>query len=210
MTDLRISTGSRLRTSNGLRGLTSTSKAVASFVPHCTTALHIEGGVPETTGTTARLTHPVYFGVAGVGVAGGATGVGAAGVGAAVAGAGTGAAAGRGTAGALAGSGTGGDAGTSVGTGVVAVGAAGAGGGGGTAPGAGAAGAAGGVAIAGAGGGAMVEPMLLPAAFSLMLGRPGTVVGATGLISTLGAGGGSTSLVGNEAAIQPRRFWLMV
>lgn len=56
----------------------------------------------------------------------------------------------------------------------------------------------------------MVAPMPLLTAFSLMLGMPGTMEAAAGLASTFGAGGGSTSLVGSEAAIQPRRFWLRV
>jgi hypothetical protein len=41
LTSLRYSTGSRLRASLGTREPSSPSKAVASFVPHCATAVHI-------------------------------------------------------------------------------------------------------------------------------------------------------------------------
>ena len=43
VTSLRRSISSRLRTTRGMRTPISPSKAVASFVPHCATALHMGG-----------------------------------------------------------------------------------------------------------------------------------------------------------------------
>ena len=59
---------------------------------------------------------------------------------------------------------------------------------------------------AGAPGGVMVGVSPPGTAFRLIFGM---AAAPSGLTSTFGAGGGSTSLVGSEAAIQSRRVRLM-